>query len=700
MALIDALLDKITDRSLRAALRKQVDMLQDKQQYGLVFQQHKPETVELYSHKVRRGCKVRIRSEHSEALYRVERVRQGKATVVPTSDQPVAFDADIDDLVVVREFGDAIYPGLASTGRVERGGSKPAHLVINAENFHALELLLYTHESKIDAIYIDPPYNTRDKDWKYNNDYVDGQDIYGHSKWLAMMQRRLVLADRLLNPADSVLIVTIDEREYLRLGLLLEQIFPDARITMVTSSINGAGSTRTGTFNRSAEYIYFVQMGKSAPLPIVLSEDWNPVGTKNKSDIRWNLLMRSGTQPFRSTHPNLFYPVFVRKTTAGPVFHSVGEPFYGDGWETQKAPKGAFAVWPIRKDGREGRWQISTKALRGLIANGHARLGEWRENTTTVYYLKAGEKKKVVDGIFAVTGHRADGSVITDGSDYEPRFVPTDIWRITSHDAGNSGSRLLDAFIPGRKFPFPKSLYAVEDALRFFVDDKPTATVLDFFAGSGTTMHAVARLNRQDGGTRRSICITNNEVSDDEAKELRERGFWPGDPAWEALGVCEYVTKRRVEAAITGTTHRGKPIAGNYNFVDEFPMADGLEENAEFFNLTYEDRDQIDRGSRFAELAPVLWLMAGGVGERIETPVDDWALPESSTYGVLFNDDRWREFADAVVARGNSVTHVFAVSESEGTFQQMLTEVPSHVVGIRLYSHYLDTFEKNTKGRS
>ena len=113
--------------------------------------------------------------------------------------------------------------------------------MINAENFHALETLLFTHRGKVDCIYIDPPYNTGAKDWKYNNDYVEGDDLYRHSKWLALMERRLLLAKELLNPDDSVLIVTIDEKEYLRLGLLLEQMFPDARHPDGTSVISRKG---------------------------------------------------------------------------------------------------------------------------------------------------------------------------------------------------------------------------------------------------------------------------------------------------------------------------------------------------------------------------------------------------------------------------------------------------------------------------
>ena len=152
----------------------------------------------------------------------------------------------MEDLVVVAEFRDPIYPGLVSTGKVERGGDKPFHTVINSENYHALQALLFTHRGKVDAIYIDPPYNTGAKDWKYNNDYVESDDHYRHSKWLAMMERRLLLAKELLNPDDSVLIVTIDEKEYLRLGLLLSRSSLKPSIQMVTFVDQALGLTAWG----------------------------------------------------------------------------------------------------------------------------------------------------------------------------------------------------------------------------------------------------------------------------------------------------------------------------------------------------------------------------------------------------------------------------------------------------------------------
>ncbi len=486
-------------------------------------------------------------------------------------------DVSVDDLVVVAEFRDTIYPGLVSTGKVERGGVKPYHTVINGENYHALKALTYTHRGKVDVIYIDPPYNTGARDWKYNNDYVETEDLYRHSKWLAMIERRLFVAKELLNPVDSVLIVTIDEKEYLRLGLLLEQTFAGARITMVSSSINTGGVPRKGTFSRSVEYIYFVFLGTARPIPQALPEDWNPVQTKNKFILRWRLMRRDGTNARREDGRNSFYPIFIKKQIDHSIFAGVGDSYYGEDILEVPTPPGCVAVWPIRKDGTDGTWQNSPSRIKELIEQGYAKIGPWRESRTALYYLNKGEREKVEQGQFPVLGHKPDGSVITAASEQETVFVPSDVWRIPAHDAGNGGSRLLSSILPGRKFPFPKSLYAVEDCLRFFVADKPHATILDFFAGSGTTTHAVMRLNRQDGGSRQCICVTNNEVAAAEQASLQNQGLRPGDPEWEQWGICEHITKPRVTAAITGETPVGKPVQGDYKYTDEFSIADGFE---------------------------------------------------------------------------------------------------------------------------
>lgn len=333
--------------------------------------------------------------------------------------------------------------------------------------------------------------------------------------------------------------------------------------------------------------------------------------------------------------------------------------------------------------------------MRELIDSGHARVGRWRGADSTIYYLKRGERTKLSKGLFTVTGKRSDGSLITEPGDYEATFIPTDVWRIKAHDAGHHGSSIIRSLIPGRKFDFPKSLYAVEDALRFFVKDKPDATVLDFFAGSGTTAHAVVRLNRQDDGRRQSISVTNNEVSADEQRSLRKQGLRPGDPAWEALGICDYFTKPRIEAVITGRTPAGEPVKGNYRFTDEFPMSEGFEENAAFFTLTYEDALSVRHDRKFSMIAPMLWLRAGSRGRVIEDLGEDrWDVADS--YGVLRNMDQMAEFVKRV-AEVESVQTAFVVTDSDAAFQMTCRDLPSRVTPVRLYESYLHNFAINRR---
>lgn len=692
---------KAKDPSLGAELEKEIRTLANRRSFGLNFERHRPESVELPGRPIRKGDKVRILPPRGETkkgdqrLWKVLAIRRQDGQRV--ADLATIYEAEAeeaavstDDLVVVAEFKDYIYPGLVSTGRIERGGDKPFHTVINGENFHVLEALTFTHRAKVDVIYIDPPYNTGAKDWKYNNDYVEADDLYRHSKWLAFMERRLKVARDLLNPDCSCLIVTIDEKEYLRLGLLLEQTFPEARIQMVSSVINPKGATRQSSFGRTDEYLFFVMIGSAAPNAAPLSNEWKVVQDKRAASLRWAELLRSGSNTKREDSPNQFYPVFVKLGAEGPEFDSVGDAHFGDDWRELEAPQGCFAVWPIRSDGSEGNWQNSAESLRILIEKGYARLGKWREAKTAITYLKKGEQSKVERKVFPIVGRRQDNSVIVDDGSYTPTFLPGTQWRIASHNAEQGGTNLQKALIPGRKFPFPKSLYAVEDALRFFVRLKSDALVVDFFAGSGTTAHAVMRLNRQYGGRRQSICVTNNEVAANEQLVLRKAGLRPGDPDWENRGICDYITKPRIGAAITGMTPDGKEINGEYRFTDEFPMAEGFEENAEFFTLTYETPVAVSHNRAFERIAPLLWMRAGSEGKRIdELPAIGWAVAE--TYGLLTDLDMAGPFCAAVTAQG-SVRVAFIVTDDERRFQAVARQLPKGVDAVRLYESYLTNF--------
>jgi adenine-specific DNA-methyltransferase len=697
---LDVLLDKIEDSALRGELRSQIDRLKQRRSFGLVFEQHIPERVRLPQHPIRVGAQVVGRDDDDSPTWEVVAVDDGIATLVQVRDAEGAYPergehevaghkrAPLESLVVISDFGEPVLPGFRHLGSIERGGDKPYHIVIKGENHHALEALRFSHGGRVDCIYIDPPYNSGARDWKYNNDYVDENDDYRHSKWLAFMERRLKLAKELLNPEDSVLIVTIDEKEYLRLGLLLEQTFGGARLQMVSSTISPRGTSRENEFSRVDEYLFYVFLGEAGITA--------PTGTGDDAEVRWPYLRRTSMNSTRDKgRPKQFYPIYVDSTgDSGPFVAKIGEPISRD-VDRHSLPDepGLVTLWPVNPDGVEMTWGMVPQTLQRTIDGGFARVSEGHAANApyVVAYLTTDAQERVATGEYVVTGLRPDGSkIVTIPGGRASK--PTTAWRDTSHDAGAYGTGILRSLIPGRRFPFPKSLYAVEDALRFVVKAKPHAVVVDFFAGSGTTAHAVARLNRQDGGRRQSIMITNNEVSVDEASQLRRRGLRPGDPEWEALGIFELITRPRVMAAITGRTPEHAPIVGDYKFIDAFPMADGFEENVSFFELRYLDADDVDLGVAFDEISALLWLRGGAQGAIAgRSSVGGLRMPYVWTraYGILFDEDCWRRF---VSERPDSASAAFILTYSATTFAGIAAELPPGMDIVRLPDSYLSMF--------
>ena len=690
---LDALLARVDDEALRKDLLAQIAKLRQKRQFGLVFEEHLPERVALPQHGIRRGTKVVRRGEEDGDPRVVLRVSKRVAMVADAEGDDEALP--LDELVAVAEFGEPIYPGLRWLGSIDRGGDKPAHIVIKGENYHALEALQFTHAGKVDCIYIDPPYNTGARDWKYNNDYVDGDDAYRHSKWLAFMQRRLLLAKNLLKPSDSVLIVTIDEKEVHRLGLLVDQLFPDAVSQMVTIVINPSGTSRE-LLSRVEEYAVFVFLGDATPTRVSDNLLTDTEGSAAPS-LNWESLLRRGNRWYRSERPNLCYPVGVNPETTGIEF--IGEPFDVEDESERPTTHGDLQLaWPVRTDGRLGIWRKDGPGLRELVDQGYAYVTRWDPNrkTWTIKYLMSGTIEAIESGRILVERSGTAGEVLAiGGTGYGA--IPKTVWNRSSHNAGVHGSGMVSTLLPGRSFPFPKSLYAVEDALRPIVSDRPDAVLLDFFAGSGTTAHAVARLNRQDGARRQSISVSNNEVSADDAARLRSEKSMPGDPQWEALGIFENITRPRIEAAITGETPSGEPVKGDYKFIDEFPMAAGFEENVEFVELEYLDAEAVELDRAFEAIAPLLWMRAGSVGPVLTESHDKAGRRKpfvmSDHYAVLFNPDRWRTFLDKLP---ESATYVFIVTDSASEFANIAAELPEGVEVARLYENYLSTFAINT----
>ena len=587
------------------------------------------------------------------------------------------------------------------------GGGRPCHVVINGENLHALQLLTFTHRGKFDAIYIDPPYNSGSKDWKYNNDYVDNKDSYRHSKWLAFMERRLKIAKDLLNPDGAVLIISIDANEYLRLGLLLEQIFPevkgqDASMQMISSVVNGGGISKGTEFSRIDEYIFFLWFGN-----MKISGSLEKSATK---DVHWHSLRR--TVNTRDTgSENQFYPIYVNRESG--LIEDLGDPLPNDASRTEAPDRdGCISVFPVQDDGTEMMWALTPSSLRKLMAKNYIKIGKYRQNSKQPYvirYFQKGVTDAIDRGEIEIIDHCPhDGSVIARYKEAKG-IIPKTLWRFRLHNAGSHGTRMNKALLPDRKFPYPKSVYAVEDCLRIFLVDKPDAKVLDFFAGSGTTCHAVMKLNRSDNGRRQSVSVTNNEVGPANEKELSKKGFRPGDQEWESLGICDHITIPRITAAIRGKTSDGKNIAGMYkkasydlandsqeevgSIVDDFPICEGFSENVVFFKLTYETKIAVEHSISFSRMAPLLWIRSGAAGCRIDELAEEKGWGVADTYGIIEDLDMATAFAKAIKENPNVKT-VFAISADHGRIHMLSKKLQSDIRIVRLWESYLSSTKR------
>ena len=696
MAAIDEYIAQIQDETLRAKISDEVRKMKDKKKFGLVFEEHLPECTPLYDIPVRRGAKVALKQGEVNDFYEVLAI-DGDQAVCLKKGESEAVKINTEELVTIAEFGEPIYPCLKPIDTVcNAPDSDLWHTLIEADNYHALQLLEYLYAGKVDCIYIDPPYNTGAKDWKYNNDYVDGNDTYRHSKWLSMMQKRLRLAKKLLNPQDSVLIVTIDEKEYLHLGCLLEEMFPNARMQMVTCVISSQASVRDNMFSRADEYIFFLFIGDSK---VFKSDDdmLNEGLSATKSQL-WFQFVRTGKGNLRTDSKNLFYPLFAEPESGKIV--TIGDSIpLGVPKESVTVPDGLIAIWPMTSDGREARWRTGTDVAKRRLSKGLLRLGKTtkKENGWSVLTVNEGTEKRIESGEIVIIGYEKNGSAILEEQTGSQLRVPKTVWNRVSHNAGWHGSKLLAKILLDRKFPYPKSLYSIMDAINS-VCRRPDALIVDFFCGSGTTLHAVNLLNAEDGGKRRCILVTNNEVSVDEAKALTRQGYHPGDEEWEKLGIARYVTWPRTVCSIEGHDVNGNPLKGNY-IGSDIPMADGFKANAAYFKLGFLDKNSVALGRQFKEMLPTLWMKAGAHGAcpstGDQTP-EMLILPENR-FAVLVDEKAYMDFSEKLEEHPEIET-VFIITDSESGYRDMISGLDVKD-SYQLYRDYLDNFRINAARR-
>jgi adenine-specific DNA-methyltransferase len=296
------------------------------------------------------------------------------------------------------------------------------------------------------------------------------------------MQKRLKIAKRILNPNNSVLIVTIDEKEYLHLGCLLEEMFPEARIQMISTVINPKGNRRDNEFSRCEEYIFIVYIGNayivSNGTDMLRDSIKEDTDEEDKSVRLRGLLRQASNHGKRTDRPNLFYPLLFEQGTGKFVGHGAVLSV-NDDRNSYIPPEGTVAMWPIGSNGTELTWNLQPETLMDKHRQHFLSFGKWDGEKRTGYYLSAGQEANFKNGLYNVIGEDEDGAYIIElksASDKDIR--PLTIWHKKSHSASEYGTTLLNAIFHDRRFSFPKSLYAVQDTLRFFVADKPSALIV------------------------------------------------------------------------------------------------------------------------------------------------------------------------------------------------------------------------------
>ena len=659
--ILDQLIGQVSDESLRSRLAREVELLRGSRRFGLVFDRHLPESVRLVGHPVRKGVTVALRDESSTSAWRVlgftdstraTAVLDGEGGHRPTS-----------ELVVVREFGEVIYPGLRSVERILNGPpDSPCHIVINGENYHALQALRSTHNGKIDLIYIDPPYNTGNDGWIYNDRYVDTNDRSKSSKWLSFLERRLLIARNLLKQT-GVLIAAIGDEEHHRLRMLLDQIFgPENFISDVVWQ--GGRKNDSRYVSNGADYMLIYARDETALAGAGIRWSDRKPGVDNALAAANRAWTESGSDPEAATRSFRKWLREHKSSLADGVarynaIDSSGRVYFaGDLSSPNPRPNLQYDLphpttdEPVKR--HPNGWRVSPEVMDRLKADGRILFGA--DHSSTAYF------KRYLD-------EQTDETV---GSVFE---------RDRRASRGHLKSILGEV-----RFPNPKDHEVLKRWIR--IAAPKDAVILDFFGGSGTTTEAVIELNSEDQGTRQSILVTNNEVGAKQAKTLRKEGHHPGDAEWESLGVFEYVTRPRISTIVTGM----RPDGSTYS--------DGLTANVEFFNLTYLDPGTVRRGREFDAIAPLQWLEAGGVGQRIATIHDDgWAL--TSQYGVLFTIDAITPFTAAVAeaARKEAPPRlVFVVTDSPVEYQTACERLPVGVETVRLYEDYLSNYTINVEG--
>ena len=751
MSRLSDLLDQLKRENPRLEADLKAELSSHNQRtFGLVFERHLPENVELPGRPVRRGDSVHVllprgsKDTPDTRLWRVDWLRRDNelgrvarlVELQPKQDtEPEMRDSvPVDDLVVVAQHNDTIYPGLVQTGEVigSDDPNAPFHSVINAENYHALKMLTYTHYHSIDCIYIDPPYNTGKDDWIYSDRYIDANDGYRHSKWLAFMERRLRVARNLLSPT-GIIIVAIGNEQQHRLRMLMDGVFGEANF-LSNVTWNGGRKNDSRFVSNGEDYMLIYANDKAAWIKegVKVKDAPDVSSLETAADIaakgaRWRVpkdgyeaVIAKGAEVWREARlaavEQHFGPDSAEFTRLADAENSDFDDVYEtmndvlpaderkqlfrraelDGEQRMRAFYRQFSTKdPVRKT--FGRYNYflpdGTLCCDSDISwpkSGGPRYDVIHPDTAGVVpvpdlgwrFSTPERMQEVID----------EGRVIFRKDHSKPIRLKNPLERsngialLSTFDRQRThGSRHLHWNNKGEvrgvfaenRFPNPKDVTVLADWIE--VCTPKDGVVLDFFGGSGSTLEAVMLINERSRSKRSAIVVTNNEVGSKKAAALSKQGIRKGDPEWEQWGVCEYVTKPRIRTVVTGKREDGSQFS------------DGFEANARFFTLTYQPPSRVRHGYAFSDISPMLWMRAGQTGRIIETiPERGWDIAES--YAIIENVAASATFAEEL-SNHTGVNVVYIVTNDDLVFESMARELSNHDAElVRLYSTYLNNF--------
>lgn len=494
-----ALINKIKalDSLTNAEKSDLIDLLNNTKKYGLIWED-KPEEVErdlLTMLPVLQEVPERriLAKDIVQISLRTEKSKPGDPTLFSLTESAITAKAPS--------------PGGEGAGSEAFNAKAPNHILIEGDNLHALTALSFTHEGKIDVMYFDPPYNTGNKDFKYNDSFVDKEDSYRHSKWLSFMHKRLQLSHRLLSE-KGVIFISIDDNEQAQLKLLCDDVFGEGNfVAELPTIMNLKGNQDQYAFAGTHEYslVYIKSKNSTEFNHFILNEedsdDWveDEYGFYKKGAN----LKSTGVNAPRAKRPNLYFPVFINPINNNFYLTDDNEPIEAS----------HTVLYPITNDSEMSwRWsknKFINESYNVIIIGENGNYSIYKKQRPSLGDLPSQKPKSLF---------------------YKPEY-----------SSGN-GTGLIYSILIEKKFNNPKPLELIKDFIHLG-SCKLSYIILDIFAGSGTTLHAAMALNEEDGGNRQCILVTNNENN-----------------------ICEEVTYERNKRVIAGYTNaKGVQVPGLTN---------------------------------------------------------------------------------------------------------------------------------------